>query len=68
MELRHLRCLLAVAEKLHFARATERLHTDQSPLSRTIQEEDLCAALFARATRSTRLIRAGALLLEHVPR
>ena len=70
MELRHLRCFLAVAEELHFARAAERLHIDQSPLSRTIKEleEHLGAPLFARTTRSTRLTRAGRLLLEHVPR
>ena len=70
MELRHLRCFIAVAEELHFARAAERLHIDQSPLSRTIKEleEDLGARLFVRTTRSTQLTRAGRLLLEHVPR
>ncbi|MBS0597595.1 MAG: LysR family transcriptional regulator [Proteobacteria bacterium] len=70
MELRHLRCFLAVAEELHFARAAERLHIDQSPLSRTIKEleEELGARLFVRTTRSTQLSRAGQLLLEHVPR
>lgn len=70
MELRHLRCFVAVAEELHFARAAERLHIEQSPLSRAIKEleEDLGARLFVRTTRSTRLTRAGKLLLEHVPR
>ncbi|HBO4450465.1 TPA: LysR family transcriptional regulator [Pseudomonas aeruginosa] len=70
MELRHLRCFLAVAEELHFARAAEKLHTEQSPLSRTIKEleEDLGVRLFIRNTRSTRLSRAGEVFKEHVPR
>ncbi|MCU1073192.1 LysR family transcriptional regulator [Stenotrophomonas maltophilia] len=70
MELRHLRCFLAVSEELHFARAAEKLHIEQSPLSRAIKEleEELGVILFARTTRSTRLTRAGKIFLEHVPR
>ena len=70
MELRHLKCFLAVAEELHFTRAAERLHIEQSPLSRAIREleEDLGAKLFLRTTRSTQLTRAGQVFLEQVPR
>src|SRR5690606_25266014 len=61
LELRHLRCFVAVAEELHFARAAERLHMEQSPLSRTIKDLEyrLGVQLFERTTRRTRLTWAG---------
>jgi DNA-binding transcriptional LysR family regulator len=66
VELRQLRCFVAVAEELHFGRAAARLHMSQSPLSRAIREleRDLGLVLFVRTTRRVELTSAGSLLLE----
>ncbi|WP_411832926.1 LysR family transcriptional regulator [Pseudoxanthomonas mexicana] len=70
MELRHLRCFVVLGEELNFTHAAERLHIEQSPLSRTIKEleEDLGVVLFDRNRMGTRLTAAGSVYLDEVRR
>src|SRR5690606_34922048 len=65
MELRHLRYFIVLAEELNFTRAAERLHIEQSPLSRVIKdlEEELGTPLYHRGRRGSRLTTAGDVLL-----
>ena len=65
IELRHLRCLVMLAEELNFGRAAERLNMSQPPLTRIVadMEKALGVKLFARTTRRVALTPIGALFV-----
>src|SRR4051812_2455502 len=66
MDLRHLRCFVAVAETGHITGAAERLGMQQPPLSRLIRgiERELDVMLFKRWARGVELTDAGRAFLE----
>ncbi len=65
IELRHVRCFIAVAELLHFRKAAEKLNIAQPALTRTIHQlEDIVGVkLLERTTRKVTLTHAGQELL-----
>lgn len=70
MDIRQLECFVAVAEELHFRRASEGLGLSQSALSERVSalEHDLGARLFFRTTRQVSLTQAGSEFLQDAKR
>lgn len=66
MELRQLRCLVAVADTLHFGKAAQSLNMLPASLGRHIKllEESLGARLLVRTTRSVSLTEPGRNFVE----
>jgi LysR family cyn operon transcriptional activator len=67
VELRHLRYFVAVAERLSFTQAADKVHVTQSTLSHQIKqlEEELGHNLFERIGKRIMLTESGSIFLAH---
>ena len=70
LELRHFRCVLAVAHSLHFARAAVELGLSPPALTKQVQETErlLGTRLFQRSKRAVALTAAGQLFVAEAAR
>jgi DNA-binding transcriptional LysR family regulator len=70
VEIRQVRCFLAVAELRHFGHAAQQLHIVQPAVSQQIRrlERELGVDLFHRTTRTVELTPAGETFLAHAQR
>ncbi len=66
MEIRQIKCFVAVAEELHFRKAAERVGMAQTAISAQIRnlEQELGFPLFFRTTRHVSLTQAGSVFLN----
>lgn len=67
MEIRQLKCLIAIAKQQHVGRAADDLHITQPALSQQLRklEEEVGTPLFERHARGMRLTAAGKVLIEY---
>lgn len=68
LELREIRCVLALSEQLHFGRTAHELRMSQSRVSRTVREAEqkVGGRLFERTSRNVRLTALGAELIDRL--